>query len=234
MVKKYKMNFIAFLSLVFIFSSCLILSACNNDLNYKSNYTVKFESFGGTEINDQLVDKGNKITLPDSPKKDGYIFNGWYISNEDFSLETKWDFLQHTVDCDIVLYAEWINENLILINEYQNEKHILLTNIDTKNEELRYQERICSECNSDYNYKYSIWANFHVQKIQVYRNGGFVYIDDPADVVEKSRLKNLKDEAYNNKITADENLSKMKEDMQNFNNKLLFLESEISRLQGLL
>ena len=39
--------------------------------------TVKFETDGGTTISNQIVEKGTKITKPENPTKEGYVFKGW-------------------------------------------------------------------------------------------------------------------------------------------------------------
>ncbi len=43
-----------------------------------NEYTIRFETHGGTEIPPSTVVYGTDITLPDAPKKEGYIFHGWY------------------------------------------------------------------------------------------------------------------------------------------------------------
>ena len=48
------------------------------DITYK--YDVKFV-VDNEEYNTQVVEKGNYITLPSNPSKEGYIFEGWSLSN---------------------------------------------------------------------------------------------------------------------------------------------------------
>lgn len=69
-----------------------------------SECTVKFESNGGTAIPDITVNYGDKISYPDEPEKDGYIFDGWYT---DIHLTDPWNFSTDTVQGNMTLYAKW-------------------------------------------------------------------------------------------------------------------------------
>ena len=54
-----------------------------------AEYTVTFNSDGGTEIPAVTVEEGSIITEPKDPVKDGYTFEGWY---KDEALTTEWKF----------------------------------------------------------------------------------------------------------------------------------------------
>lgn len=74
-----------------------------------TSYTVEFETNGGSAIADKTVDKGDKITKPASPTKEGYTFAGWYSDKE---LTQEYDFGKD-VTGNITLYAKWTeNENI--------------------------------------------------------------------------------------------------------------------------
>jgi len=47
---------------------------------------------------------GEKITAPEDPVCEGYLFDGWYLEN---TCTTKWDFSNNTVSVDMTLYAKW-------------------------------------------------------------------------------------------------------------------------------
>ncbi|MCH5157366.1 MAG: InlB B-repeat-containing protein [Clostridiales bacterium] len=64
---------------------------------------VTFNSNGGTHVKEQTVISGNLIIEPDSPKKAGYTFGGWY---SDSGLTNQWDF-STPVAGDITLYAKF-------------------------------------------------------------------------------------------------------------------------------
>lgn len=69
----------------------------------KKNYEVievTFDSSGGTEVDKQLVVKGQKITEPKVPVSEGYNFGGWYLGEEKFDFDT-------IVNKDVTLKAKW-------------------------------------------------------------------------------------------------------------------------------
>ncbi len=78
----------------------ILLKACNN----KSEYTVKFDVDGGTEVSDQIVKKNEKVTPPSDPTKDGYEFEGWYLNGKKYDFDSK-------VTSDLVIEARWTNNN---------------------------------------------------------------------------------------------------------------------------
>lgn len=68
-----------------------------------SNYTVTFESNGGSEVEKQVVKAGSCATRPNDPEREGYRLVAWYI---DDALTTVYDF-DEVVTADITLYAKW-------------------------------------------------------------------------------------------------------------------------------
>ena len=68
-----------------------------------NTYTVYFETFGGTTISDIKVKEGYNFLIPDTPKKEGYTFNGWYLDN---NYNNQYNF-SNLVYNDITLYAYW-------------------------------------------------------------------------------------------------------------------------------
>ena len=66
--------------------------------------TVTFETNGGSEIPDMVVQYGETITRPDNPIRDGYRLVGWYT---DIDLKNPWDFDTDTVQGNMTLYAKW-------------------------------------------------------------------------------------------------------------------------------
>ncbi len=70
----------------------------------QTEFTVSFESNGGTAIADQGVLGNGKIADPGAPIKYGYDFVGWY-KNE--ACTEKWNFDTDTVKEDTTLYALW-------------------------------------------------------------------------------------------------------------------------------
>jgi len=41
--------------------------------------TLKFDSKGGSDVNDIVAEGGSVFTIPTNPERDGYIFVGWYL-----------------------------------------------------------------------------------------------------------------------------------------------------------
>lgn len=67
-------------------------------------YVVRFDTVGGSEVVSVKVSGGEKIERPADPVKEGYIFDGWYLSS-DYS--TRWNFESDAVNGNITLYAKW-------------------------------------------------------------------------------------------------------------------------------
>lgn len=70
-----------------------------------TNFTVTFNSDGGTAIAPQTVSKGNTAKRPADPQKEGYLFLGWFIS------DILYDF-SSPVTSNITLTAKWELPNL--------------------------------------------------------------------------------------------------------------------------
>lgn len=70
----------------------------------KEEYTVKFNSNGGSQVADVKSDKTTgKVTKPTDPLKSFYTFDGWY---KEEACTTKFDF-NAEVTADTTLYAKW-------------------------------------------------------------------------------------------------------------------------------
>lgn len=69
-------------------------------------YSVKFNPNGGSAVSNQRIRKGNKLSEPKAPTKNGYSFDGWYLDEE---LTDAYDF-KTSVTKDFTLHAKW-NEN---------------------------------------------------------------------------------------------------------------------------
>ena len=74
----------------------------------ENNYTMTFESNGGSIINDITQAFGSIVLKPTDPTKLGYTFEGWFT---DESGTNAYDFITMPAE-DIVLYAKWT------VNEY--------------------------------------------------------------------------------------------------------------------
>ena len=80
-------------------------SACQDvTVILTTDCTVSFETNGGSEIPDQIVQYGETVARPDNPVRDGYSLVGWYT---DIDLQNPWDFDTDTVQGNMTLYAKW-------------------------------------------------------------------------------------------------------------------------------
>ncbi|KOS60634.1 InlB B-repeat-containing protein [Lysinibacillus agricola] len=75
---------------------------------WTKDYMVTFDSNGGSEIPSQTVPYKALVKAPSNPKKEGYLFIGWY-KNENFT--KAWDFAKDVVTEDLTLYARWMKES---------------------------------------------------------------------------------------------------------------------------
>ena len=79
----------------------------NVDATFKkiavTKHTVKFESNGGSAVEDQSVNDGEKATKPANPTREAYEFEGWYT---DEALSNPFDF-DTAITKDTTLYAKW-------------------------------------------------------------------------------------------------------------------------------
>ena len=77
-----------------------------------TKFKVSFDTDGGTPIESVEVSKNKPIAMPDSPRKEGYTFKGWYIGNEAF------DQSSYLVDGDVTLKALWEANEYVITCEY--------------------------------------------------------------------------------------------------------------------
>ena len=68
------------------------------------NYTVRFNTNGGSAVKAVTVKANTKVTKPANPTKSGYKFTGWYL---DKKCTEAWDFSKHIVRRNTTLYAGW-------------------------------------------------------------------------------------------------------------------------------
>ena len=69
----------------------------------KKEFTITFDTQGGSVVKPITIAEGATITLPRNPTKEGYIFDGWYLSDEFIE---KFNATQ-TISSNITVYAKW-------------------------------------------------------------------------------------------------------------------------------
>ena len=90
----FKTVVIAVLAVTAAFTSC-------NDDEKTREFTVSFDSNGGSAVSSQTVKEGEKATKPDDPLREGYEFVGW------FNGDIEWNF-DTAVTSNMTLIAKWI------------------------------------------------------------------------------------------------------------------------------
>ena len=80
--------------------ACFALTGCGCS---KREFSVKFDSRGGSSVSSQTVSDGELATKPADPVRDGYSFGGWFLDLDD---EDAFDF-NTKISKDITLYAKW-------------------------------------------------------------------------------------------------------------------------------
>lgn len=83
---------------VVMFVVLLVSCGDNNNNDDTNKYEVEFVN---TDLDNALVSKGETIDKPADPKKDGFIFEGWF---EDEDFQTDFDFSKE-IDSDLKVYA---------------------------------------------------------------------------------------------------------------------------------
>lgn len=93
------MKFKSFIVLsLLILTQMLSLTMCE-----KAEYTVTFDTMGGSEIKEQIVIQGGYVLLPHQPNKIGHKFMGWYCDKEysERFLSSK------PISKDTTVFAKW-------------------------------------------------------------------------------------------------------------------------------
>ena len=76
----------------------------SDDAPVMKEYTVTFDSDGGSAVEPQKVYEGNPIKRTVVPTKEGFHFLGWY---RDVERTVAWNFDTDHVTSDLTLYAGW-------------------------------------------------------------------------------------------------------------------------------
>lgn len=79
------------------------LTACTKT----PEYSVSFETDGGTEIERVVFSEESEFSLPENPTKEGYTFGGWYTDTEFEHVFTE----DQVILSSFTLYAKWIEES---------------------------------------------------------------------------------------------------------------------------
>ena len=90
-------------------------------------YTVTFDSKGGSEVKAVKVKKGNTITLPANPTKVDFIFGGWFTDDDTF--KNQFD-AKTPITANLTLYAKWdVPEYTVTFNSKGGSTVNAITNV---------------------------------------------------------------------------------------------------------
>ncbi len=130
-MKKFLKGFIA----IFCVAAMIVaLGACNKNDETEPNegpveYTVTFNSNGGTPVASVKVYEGDTVERPDDPTLENYVFVRWLNNGR------MWDFNLKQVKSNITLDALWISAtNLFGLEGEENGDGIVITEIKRQDE----------------------------------------------------------------------------------------------------
>lgn len=95
-------------------------------------YDVLFNSNGGTVLPSQTIVYGGSISKPSNPTRDGFIFVGWFLSDEEY------DFTK-VVESDLELFAKWEADETGSGGFEPNTDSVVTTKTETKTFVIAYK-----------------------------------------------------------------------------------------------
>ncbi|MDD3123315.1 MAG: InlB B-repeat-containing protein [Candidatus Izemoplasmatales bacterium] len=100
MIKKLSVIFCLFLAI-------FVLTACDGTSTVE--FTISFNSNGGSECAPVTVSENGTFQLPTNPTKEGYEFGGWFLDNETFLQAFSG---KSSVKSDVTVYAKWTEKTI--------------------------------------------------------------------------------------------------------------------------
>lgn len=139
-----KKSFSIILAIIMLFSLAVTLTACGGNGN--AEYTITFDSNGGSAVSKITGKAGVEIKAPAAPVKDGFAFVGWFESSDGGKTLSETAFTINIMPArNITLYAKWgelsvkdntyIQKELVVTWGNDKEKAEVLENMGVKDEE---------------------------------------------------------------------------------------------------
>ena len=128
--------------IIAILAIIIILILLFKDRSNEKQFTIAFDTAGAGSIADIEVDKNGKITKPKDPVKEGYIFDGWYLNDEEFDFDTK-------ITENIELEAKWSKATYTVTVKFNNG--------ETINETVEYKDTLDLKTPTKEGYKFIGW-----------------------------------------------------------------------------
>lgn len=116
-----------------------VLTGCFTDEKPVKEYTVTYETNGGTIVEAVKVQEGSKIILPSEVEKEQYVFEGWYLE-KDFKTVVDEEYI---VNSDVTLYAKWesVSEfEQIFVSSVSNKVEFVEFNVNKSEKENKRTE----------------------------------------------------------------------------------------------
>ena len=182
--------------ILLILSFFCFISACSNKVT--SNKVIFFSEELGNYY--EVKSAGfEKIEIPTDPKRDGYLFLGWYFDNETFQIEYDENFIiDSPLTNNVVIYAYWVSEKEYKIAQYKKELSECESDYNSAYSNYLYYSKLANNASEYYSYTQSYYTKC-VQaankKIKVYSGGSFTYQTDPKLEKERDNAKIEMDKA---------------------------------------
>lgn len=74
-----------------------------------NEYSIVFNTSGGSTLNTQTVKYGDTVVIPAIPLKNSYVFDGWH---NDSTCTEKWNFTSSIIKANATLYAKWVIKDI--------------------------------------------------------------------------------------------------------------------------
>ena len=150
--------------------SALLSSCITNDVSSSANTSKEVNTisfYDDTILIDQLNTAGHEIiTLPDTPLKDNYEFNGWYFDKNIWNNKLTEDYYQNiSLTSDVSVYAYYVENVDPVPNEYTISFYVddeIYTTIETSGNETITLPEAPLKDNYEFNGWYfdkNIWNN---------------------------------------------------------------------------
>lgn len=200
-MKNYKKSLLCILPMIAIIS----LNGCAKQIE---KYTVSFDSRGGTPVESQIIEKGNKVVKPTNPTKDGAIFIDWFNHssfegnpynfdtpvNEDFTLNAKYGYSYKFLNYDGSIFKEGILPEGELLNKPINPSIDYFT---FDNWYVDSSKTIPFDFNVVPTSNLVLYSNFIPNKYKInFINSTNIVHDDPNEYTYGVGLESLDENAY--------------------------------------
>jgi uncharacterized repeat protein (TIGR02543 family) len=90
----------------------LLVIGCPQEIE-PVQYTITFDSHGGTAVEPIRAEEGTPVDRPADPKKEGFVFQGWFDA-EAMGTQYPWP---HELNANITMHAQWLSLTTAIIGE---------------------------------------------------------------------------------------------------------------------